>query len=38
MQLYNVNKMIWQMDKFRMEVDLFKELFRELVNMFVEYL
>lgn len=37
-QLYNANKMTWLADKLRMEADLFKELFREPVNMLVEHL
>lgn len=37
-QMQYANKMTWQTDKLRMEADLFKELFKEPVNMLVEHL
>lgn len=37
-QFYNANKMTWQVDKLRMEADLFKWLFRQPINMLVEHL
>lgn len=37
-QTQYANKMTWQVDKLRMEAGLFKELFREPINMLVEHL
>lgn len=37
-QFYNAHKMTWHTDKLRMEAGLFKELFREPINMLVEHL
>lgn len=37
-QFYNANKMTFQVDKLKMEADLFKWLFRQPINMLVEHL
>lgn len=37
-QMRYANRMTWQTDKLRMEADLFKEFFREPINMLVEQL